>query len=71
MTHDTFKRYDDIIKIMANGSRLAALQYQHLVDKIWWTRPKGPDLNYYYYYYRRLQYPALCSTFSSLSLKYA
>jgi hypothetical protein len=24
-----------------------AADLQNLVDKIWWTRPKGPNLNYY------------------------
>ena len=24
-----------------------AADLQYLVDKIWWTRPKGPDLSYY------------------------
>ena len=39
---DTFKRYDDFIKVQPMVEDL-----QNLVDKIWWTRPKGPDLSYY------------------------
>ena len=46
---DTFKRYDDFIKSIANGRRLAESCGQDTVDTTQTPKAKGPDLSVHTY----------------------